>query len=368
MILTPALSSYLDFIRFLAAFSVLCGHMDQDGLYMSWFPLSRFSHEAVIIFFVLSGFIIFNTSNTRKKDWRYYLIARSSRIYSVAIPAIVFCSLLTLFLGNLSGFDVTQLSNYSDLSVSSTLSTIFFLNQSWGNISTLSLNRPYWSLCYEVWYYIVFGIWFFSDFKWRWVLAGLAGLFAGPAIMALFPVWIIGALLSANGGRFKFSCRNNMILFYFSILVIISIDYSGVDITIRKFFYDNVPGFWRLKSSQRIFTDLILGLAVAINIFSFQYLGEKVQGFFQGYSYIFKWLGGFSFTLYLFHRPITQIGGYLFPNRIESIWKSIIMLVGIILISFLISLVTERRLHIWRKAISFLLSEECKSISNSTHS
>lgn len=58
MTLKPALSAYLDCLRFIAAFAVLLGHMDQDGLSMVWMPLSRYSHDAVVIFFVLSGFII----------------------------------------------------------------------------------------------------------------------------------------------------------------------------------------------------------------------------------------------------------------------------------------------------------------------
>ena len=80
MKLDPPLSSYLDCLRFIAAFSVLLGHMDQDGLYLAWMPLSKFSHEAVIIFFVMSGFIISKGAATRHTEKLDFFIARASRI------------------------------------------------------------------------------------------------------------------------------------------------------------------------------------------------------------------------------------------------------------------------------------------------
>ena len=50
--------TYINFLRFTAAIAVMLGHLDQDGIPMNWLPLAKFSHEAVIVFFVLSGFII----------------------------------------------------------------------------------------------------------------------------------------------------------------------------------------------------------------------------------------------------------------------------------------------------------------------
>ena len=53
MTLKPALSAYLDHMRFIAALAALLRHMDQDGLSMAWMPLSRFSHAGGVFLFAL---------------------------------------------------------------------------------------------------------------------------------------------------------------------------------------------------------------------------------------------------------------------------------------------------------------------------
>ena len=80
MKLTPALSAYLDFLRFTAAFAVLLGHMVQDGFALAWVPLAYLSHEAVIVFFVMSGYIVYTSTAARNGSARDYVIARVSRI------------------------------------------------------------------------------------------------------------------------------------------------------------------------------------------------------------------------------------------------------------------------------------------------
>ena len=198
MTLKPALSAYLDCLRFTAAFAVLLGHMDQDGLSMAWMPLSRFSHDAVVIFFVLSGFIIYYSTTTRTHNWREYVVMRLSRIYSVALPAVLVCISLALVLSSQSEFDPTRYSNYSPASVWHTVSSLLFLNQSWLNEADLVLNNPYWSLCYEVWFYVLFGAWYFTYGWRRIVFVAIAALVAGPSILLLMPIWLMGAWLAAS--------------------------------------------------------------------------------------------------------------------------------------------------------------------------
>ena len=198
MTLKPALSAYLDCLRFIAAFAVLLGHMDQDGLSMAWMPLSRYSHDAVVIFFVLSGFIIYYSTTTRTHNWREYVVMRLSRIYSVALPAVLACISLALVLTSQPDFDPTRYSNYSPVSVWHTVSSLLFLNQSWLNEADLALNNPYWSLCYEVWFYVLFGAWYFTKGRRRIALVAIAALIAGPSILLLMPIWLMGAWLAAS--------------------------------------------------------------------------------------------------------------------------------------------------------------------------
>ncbi len=64
--MTNALSFYLDGLRFGAAFTVFLAHYSvqriSGGFFWPWFA---YGHTAVLVFFVLSGFVIAWVSETR---------------------------------------------------------------------------------------------------------------------------------------------------------------------------------------------------------------------------------------------------------------------------------------------------------------
>lgn len=351
------LSAYFDFLRFFAALVVLLGHMEQDGLYMSWLPLSRYSHAAVIVFFVMSGFIIYSTTVKAGRNVTDYFIARASRIYSVALPAVIFSIICAwVFIQDIGPTGIYP-SNYTPPSVIDTLSSLLFLNESWLNTAILTMNNPFWSLCYEVWYYVIFGLWLFVSGFYRWPAVILAALIAGPAIVALFPIWLAGAWLASNYERLRFSWSGGVaaLLFVMSILIIVAIDVLAIDHTIKNFMHQYVPGFWRLESSQRLVTDFVIAFALLLNIVAFSYMPEKFRAFFNYFRNFFGYLAGFSFTLYLFHRPLTQLLGFHYPNTDRSLLYSILALSGLLLACLIISYVTERQLNGWRQMFRRLL-------------
>jgi peptidoglycan/LPS O-acetylase OafA/YrhL len=104
VVASPNHAPFLDFLRASAAFLVVIGHarhllfasittVDRPGLLLKGFWLvTVLKHEAVIVFFVLSGFLvggsIFNAMSKNTFDLKNYLIARFSRIYIVYVPAL----------------------------------------------------------------------------------------------------------------------------------------------------------------------------------------------------------------------------------------------------------------------------------------
>lgn len=359
MTLKPALSGYLDFLRFVAALAVLLGHMDQDGVYMSWMPLSGFSHEAVMVFFVLSGFIIYFSTTSRTSTWRQYAIARLSRIYSVALLAVVFSTLLALLVSQRTDFSVTTLSNYSEPSLWNAFSSLLFLNASWLNSADLTLNNPYWSLCYEVWFYVLFGAYFFTKGNVRFVLVTFAALVAGPAILVLLPIWLMGAWLAASGRHDSlWKMGPAWAGFLAPLAVILLMNLTHVDAMIRLALHDNVPGYWRLVSSQRFVTDYIIGAVLCLHIASFSSLPLRVQTWFARSRAMWAALAGFSFTLYLFHRPMTQLLGSWFPVARGDIVRSTLLALGILLTCWVISWTTEKQLPAWRRQFSRLFANQ----------
>ena len=57
-----------------------------------------------------------------------------------------------------------------------------------------AVNRPFWSLGFEVWYYVAFGTFLFTPRPWRWVATFAVLAFIGPKVM-MFPAWLMGVLV-----------------------------------------------------------------------------------------------------------------------------------------------------------------------------
>jgi peptidoglycan/LPS O-acetylase OafA/YrhL len=218
------------------------------------------------------------------------------------------------------------------------------------------MNVPYWSLCYEVWFYVMFGVYCFAPKAWRWPALGLLAVLAGPAILVLLPIWALGALMAAKGWHHRrMSLPIALATFLGSIGVVVAIDAFAIDQTIQRALYESVPGFWRLGSSQNFVTDIIIGAVFCAHLVSFSSLPQRVQAVFAWARPAIAGLAGFSFTLYLFHRPMTQVLGAWAPQPKEAVAVTAAMAVGIVAVCWLLSFITERQLPRWRAALDRVL-------------
>jgi peptidoglycan/LPS O-acetylase OafA/YrhL len=128
-------------------------------------------HEAVMLFFVLSGcviaHVIYGLHERGRWSWRGYLSARLTRLWIVLIPAL----LLTAFwdrigmwiaagkqsiyvgdgFGNILNQSVAALSDPAVF-----LGNVFFLQRIL--VPTFGSNGPVWSISYEFVYYFFFGV------------------------------------------------------------------------------------------------------------------------------------------------------------------------------------------------------------------
>ena len=184
-------SVYLNLIRFLAALLVFLSHVKifTKGIWQ----IAGLGHEAVVIFFVLSGFVISFVTFGKKEDCRSYVVNRLSRIYSVALPAIIL-TLFLYYLGHWINPDAfVRLDERLIDPFLTTLAALFFVNQSWVGITVFS-NMPYWSLGYEVLYYAFFGILVFTQGLKRSTLLLILLLIMGPSIVLYLPIWFMGVV------------------------------------------------------------------------------------------------------------------------------------------------------------------------------
>lgn len=89
--LSSGSSNLLDLIRGVSSQAVLVGHAMIIFDVFEYFHYPKIQNIAVLIFFLLSGFLI-TYSTFRKDNYSFgdYFIDRFSRIYTAYIPAIFF--------------------------------------------------------------------------------------------------------------------------------------------------------------------------------------------------------------------------------------------------------------------------------------
>lgn len=194
--MNPALSVWLDLCRVVAALAVYVGHsvglqVAPHGATATW---SRSADDAVTAFFVISGLVIAHTTRKQHGQAQTYVLARLSRVYSVALPVVLFALVVDL-VG--MRFDASLYATdwqYPRLWLHLPFHWLF-LGETWfGAIQPLSM-LPYWSLGYEVWYYVLFGCLTFLGGTWRWVVVAVVLAIMGPRIALLLPVWWLGVAL-----------------------------------------------------------------------------------------------------------------------------------------------------------------------------
>jgi peptidoglycan/LPS O-acetylase OafA/YrhL len=196
---SPAVSVLLDATRLFLALLVVIGHWTQPMFQHGWPNLTALGVMAVGGFFVLSGFTIRMIYPTPAGfDFRSYISERFSRIWSVALPALA----LTVALDALAfavnpEYYTLHWGRQADGPLWRLLVNAVGVSQVWGqDISPLS-NSPFWSIAYELGFYVVFGLWYA---RYR-VFAVLALVALGPNIAVLFGCWLLGVVLYDLVGR-----------------------------------------------------------------------------------------------------------------------------------------------------------------------
>ena len=194
--LTESSSLLLDIIRLSAALLVVVAHLSRPEFsVVSTHNLQFLGDFAVPVFFVLSGFVIRFVTVSRERTLRIYLMDRASRIYSVALPALLLSLVTTAIIFRVdppyySEF-IAPVLNYP---VARVLANLTFLSQIWGFNTVQFANSPFWSLSYECLFYLAYGFLFYLRGGRRVVAVIVWAVIAGPQIIFLFPLWLLGCV------------------------------------------------------------------------------------------------------------------------------------------------------------------------------
>lgn len=339
-------SVYLDLVRFMAAMAVFIDHVSgrrfTGGLFWQVGP---YGPEAVDIFFVLSGFVIAYVYDTRENTVRSYAVSRFARIYSVAIPAL----LATFILDAIGRAAKPQIYTATwgyvwHGRISQIIHALTFTNEIWFNNSTPGSNLPFWSLGYEVWYYVIFAVFVFSTKSWRIPLVILMLIFVGPHIASKLPIWLLGV------GAYSL-CKRTFI----PVPAAACLCFGAIIVWIGYEVYAWNMG--RPIGSWLLLQDYIIGILFTVHLIGFRFISHIFRPILQFFSGSIRWIAGTTLTLYLFHLPLSQ---FFAAESLwgPSAWQTRVLIYGCVpILIVLIAEVTERRKNIWRRGFEAIFRQ-----------
>jgi peptidoglycan/LPS O-acetylase OafA/YrhL len=339
-------SLWLDLVRALAAFFVVLDHAPT----LFDMPSSpRWGHQAVIVFFVLSGYVISYVADAREPTAHTFLVARLARLWSVLVPAMVLtvvCEVIGRTLGtDPRGFATSPM----DLPLIRVGAVLVFMSESWVSIQALS-NGVVWSLCVEFWYYMMFAAWIFMPpGRARAATLVVLALLSGFKALLLSPIWLMGVALHRWTALRRLS--HGMTLAVWAVgtagvaWILATRGYSGpvawMESTVSPWI------FTQLDQARVFWFDWFMGLLVAMSLFGARAVVRYVP--LAAIAPAIRWCAGVSFAAYLFHLPLLHLCAAFLPP--SQGWVA----VGLTLVVIaLLGPPAERSKQWWRRRLNSL--------------
>jgi peptidoglycan/LPS O-acetylase OafA/YrhL len=364
--MSKSFSIYLDLVRFLAACLVYLYHSNQRLLVADILPASTYGHSSVIVFFVLSGFVISYITATKENKLASYAASRLSRVYSVVVPALI----LTLVLDLVGRQLYPQLYAYPfDRFLIRSISSLLLLNEVWFVSITSFSNVPFWSICYEMWYYVAFGlIMFLPQRIGLMALAGLAVLL-GPKIVLLAPIWIAGVVLYRWQALNSLSETHAWLLVLVSFFGILGFHQADVAALVSDQFKTLIGPVWHAEFtfSKFFLSDYLLGLLVFFHFVGIRRVCDRLAPALLLIERPVRFLAGYTFTLYLLHQPLFLFWGAVIRGNPAGYgyWWMVTALVALSVIA--IGYLTESKRHLMKRWLERQFVEMGYLINRRTH-
>lgn len=342
---------WLDALRFVAAFMVLFSHtrifsfvpygelpgQQQNVVAFIFYFIGRLGHEAVMIFFVLSGFLVGGRAIERIHRGNFllssYAIDRFTRITPPLVAAILFGIISYSIMGK-------------PFSWKDALGNLFCMQ----GVFCGNFIPPLWSLNYEVWFYVFMGGFaclLSKKMRIKWCgyacVVSTFVIFIGGLEFRYFAIWLIGAaayLSRPEKGNVAVLLTSIICLLCGIIAYQMSIDSNSIDSM--------------FKIGNLGFVELWIAVFVGILIQQLVLLKPK-----KGItSFIERKLGSmakFSYTLYLSHYVVLQwVYAFFFKEgSLEFTMRGVAACVGVLgltlSVCYIIYLMSEKHTAAFRK-------------------
>ena len=326
----------LEALRGVAALYVFAHHY---ALEFRWnqYHLGSYATVAVMMFFLLSGFVIYRSSGASTDTFSLPTYARKRALR--ILPAYLVALLLSYF--------ADRLISGSPFDVPGFLGNMAFLVDSRfvHGVAAFHGNVPLWSLSYEVWFYVFFAVAVLAFGRRFEVLRRFA---LGITILGLVSVWLVPNPISQYASAFviwwagaelareyddtgRISWRGQM-------RSLATMTCIGVLVAVRIALVHGgevrADRYQRTQLSHLIITVLIIAVGLI-------WSSARMWGFgvFLG---PFRWFAPLSYGIYIFHYPVI-----LFASSERVTGSSVLDLLWVVPTVLALAWVFDRQLHVW---------------------
>ncbi len=357
-------SLYLDALRFLAALAVFASHLGYARFTnggMQWIRDINLGSDAVVVFFVLSGYVIAYTTFARDRGPAAYAQARIARLYSVVIPALLVTFALDTF-GTWLEPQIYQAEWYNgENRVSQLIGALTFSTQAWSSNINVGSNGPFWSVAYEAWYYVGFGVAVFCRGPMRLALLALIALIIGPPILLLAPCWLLGVLLErllrqGHVTALPATAAWGIVLAPWALYaggLALHVPQHLTVLTDAMLDQLALPGYV-LGFSDEFIWNFLIAVLMAFHFIGVHRLAREATWIGAGAGTAIRWLAGATFSIYLFHYPVLNFLHGLPAFDSANPAHQVALATTALAACFLLAEVSERRLPFWKHLVGRL--------------
>lgn len=359
--MTRRFSLHLDALRVLAALAVLLSHLayPQASASLGWVRELNIGSDAVVVFFVLSGLVIAHTAREKDRTLGRFAFARVTRLWSVALPAILLTGLLCIAGKALAPdfYAGLTLGEFLDPAVRA----VFFANALWFSDAQLPTNSPYWSVAYEFWCYVGFAAAVFLKGRTRLYALAAVALVAGPRVLLLAPCWIVGVFVQRAVAQPQLGIPRGAAIALLALplaayallqaaqapaalTALTGAALGGLDPNVVLGFSDEFLWNW------------LLALLTGAHLLGAAALARQASAPPAAVERPIRWAAGRTFSLYLFHMPLLQLAVALPSYDPAEPLHTLLLAAGLLIAGVALAEITERRLPEQRALAARLLA------------
>jgi peptidoglycan/LPS O-acetylase OafA/YrhL len=249
-----------------------------------------------------------------------------------------------------------------------------FTDQVWSADVQIGSNTPYWSLPFEVWYYILFGCAVFAPRRWAIFGCLVLAVLLGPGIVILLPVWLAGAATYRLMARISRTHEGiGWVLFLCSTIFLLALFYwfiSGNDITAPQVYRLVTGNQITMSQANHIFAGqaswprrYVVGALFVFHLVGFRLVQHRLASVLHLCAYPIQWTAGMTFSLYLYHFPLLTFLAAVLPGTPSDMTRRIVMICVPLIVIAGLAQVTERKKSAWRRVIDGAISTGVANIN-----